>query len=192
MSHHTRNNQGYLAGKLLLATPDMRDPRFARSVVLLCQHNVQGAMGIIINKPLPKLPFKQVMQQFNLRITQNTPNHVMHFGGPVETSRGFVLHGDDYSSQHTETISSKVNVTATIDVIRHIASGDGPQQCLMALGYASWSGGQLEQELQVNAWLVTHSTTALLFDMPSDERWDKAYQQLGLNPAQFISHAGSA
>ena len=186
------SSEGYLAGKLLLASPNMADGRFRQSVILLCQHNAEGAMGIILNKPLPNMHIGELIKQFDLETDSITGAEPIYFGGPVETVRGFVLHTDEYASPETQSIFPHVNLTATFDVVRHIAGNTGPRKCLMALGYAGWDSGQLERELQENAWLVAEGSEALLFDAPVDARWHLGYASVGLEPARFTEASGSA
>ncbi len=186
------SSEGYLAGKILLASPNMTDGRFRQAVILLCQHNAEGAMGIILNKPLPNMQVGELIKQFDLETDSITGAEPIYFGGPVESVRGFVLHTDEYVSPETQSIFPHVNLTATIDVVRHIAGNTGPRKRLMALGYAGWDSGQLERELQENAWLVAEGSEALLFDVPVDARWHIGYESVGLEPTRFMETSGSA
>ena len=186
------SSEGYLAGRLLLASPNMTDERFRQSVVLLCQHNANGAMGIVLNKPLPNMQVAELIKQFDLETDSVTGAEPIYFGGPVESIRGFVLHTDEYVSPETQSILPHVNLTATIDVVRHIAGNTGPRKRLMALGYASWEGGQLERELEENAWVVAEGSEAVLFDVPVEARWHFGYESVGLEPSRLSQTSGSA
>lgn len=188
----TSSAQGYLEGRILLASPAMRDARFHESVILLCRHNAEGAKGIILNKPLPNLRLGELIQQFDLETDGIIGAEAIYFGGPVETSRGFVLHSDEYTSPETRNILPGVHLTATLDIVRSITDNTGPGKRLIALGYAGWDGGQLEDELRDNAWLVAKGNAELLFDAPVDMRWHLGYESVGIEPARFTDVSGSA
>jgi putative transcriptional regulator len=191
---------GYLEGQLLIASPAMEDPRFARSVVYLCAHNADGAMGIVINQPAPNLSFLKLLQQLNIvedRSMILAPPHVMgmavHFGGPVEKSRGFVLHSSDYFvSNSTLSVGGGVCLTATIDILKALAAGAGPARALMALGYAGWGAGQLESEITANGWLNCDADPDIVFNIDADAKYDRAFAKIGVDPAFLVSEAGHA
>ncbi|RYH01392.1 DUF179 domain-containing protein [Salipiger sp. IMCC34102] len=180
-----------LTGRLLIAMPDMDDPRFARSVVFLCEHSDDGAMGLIVNKPLDGVNFAAVLEQ--MEITPGAPRDVaVRFGGPVERQRGFVLHGDDYTSaQSTARIAPGFCLTATRDVLEALGEGAGPASCVLTLGYAGWAEGQLEREIAANGWLVGDADPALVFG-EARAMWSGALARLGINPLLLSAEAGRA
>ncbi|AXT27329.1 YqgE/AlgH family protein [Ruegeria sp. AD91A] len=182
-----------LTGKLLIAMPGMGDPRFDHSVVYMCSHGDDGAMGLIVNKP-SDLRIKTLLGQLN--IACRIPvigERLVHFGGPVEMSRGFVLHGSDYEANlHSMHISEEFSMTATLDVLEDLASGSGPLNSMLTLGYSGWGPGQLEDEIAMNGWLTTEATTKLVFDVPDDEKWEAALATLGVDPLTLSASAGRA
>lgn len=185
--------EGFLEGKLLIAMPGMSDPRFEKSVVFMCAHSSQGAMGIIINKPVEGLGFRDLMQKLEIRVTSNLPGGAVLYGGPMQTSRGFVLHTAEYEGgDSTLPISDDVSLTNTIDILKAIASGAGPEKSLLALGYASWGAGQLEQEIQYNGWIHCDADNSLLFDADYDAKWRIALSKLGIDMSGFSAQVGRA
>lgn len=190
----------YLDGQLLVAMPGMMDERFARAVIYLCAHSPEGAMGIILNRPATNVSMPDLLVQLEIlpemdRI--NLPEHVgrmqVLMGGPVETSRGFVLHSPDYHiAQSTLPIDESVCLTATIDILRAIAQGRGPREAILALGYAGWGAGQLELELQANGWLNCPADAELIFSTPADIRYEMALRRIGIEPAMLSMEAGHA
>jgi putative transcriptional regulator len=184
---------GYITGQLLIATPQMDDPRFKKSLIYVCGHDKNGAMGIIINRPMPSPTFPELLFQLGIETLPQYPNTKIYFGGPVEGGRGFVLHSPDYDHEATVQITNNISLTATIDVVRAIAIGKGPTNAIMALGYAGWQAGQLDDELRSNAWLVAPGDTELLFDSDADRKWDQAMASIGIsNAALLISEIGHA
>ena len=182
-----------LTGHLLIAMPGMADPRFARSVVFLCRHSDEGAFGLVINKPLPEMRLSAFLAQFDLACTPSADEGEVHFGGPVETNRGFVLHTADYSSREgTQEVTPGVNLSATLDVLADLAVGEGPRGAIVALGYAGWGPGQLEREIGQNAWLTTLARNDLLFRTPAEGKWAAAVRAMGIDPQLLSSHAGRA
>ncbi len=188
---------GYLDGKLLIAMPGMSDERFAGSVVYLCAHSSDGAMGLIINKPAEKHTFTGLLRQLKvigaepeIRLPERIENIPVLNGGPVEIGRGFVLHSPDYHiDSATLPIAPDVALTATLDILRDLAGGEGPKRAMLALGYAGWSAGQLEAELQANGWLYCDADDELLFATPFARRYTACLKRLGIDPA-FLSAAG--
>ncbi len=143
-----------LVGRLLIAMPDMSDPRFAKTVIYMCAHSDEGCMGLIVNKPQPEVSFKILLEQMDIPVSENGQDVRVHFGGPVDHQRGFVLHSNDYESPNgTLEVDDEFRMTATLDVLEDIAKGEGPQTSMMALGYAGWGPGQLEYEIKQNGWL---------------------------------------
>lgn len=181
-----------LTGKLLLAMPGMGDMRFDHSVVFLCEHSSKGAMGLIVNKPAQDLALGEVLEQLDIEVSAQVRKMPVHFGGPVETSRGFVLHSGEYASQlHSLKIGDSFGMTATQDILEDIGRGVGPAQVLMMLGYAGWGPGQLEQEILANGWLTCDASTDLVFS-DSGEKWQSALKSLGVDPLGLSGTAGRA
>ena len=199
-SNNRPERDGYLDGQLLIAMPAMGDPRFARSVIYMCAHSPEGAMGIIINQRAPNISFTELLSQLNIvppedRIRVPSPLHAMavHLGGPVETGRGFVLHSADYfKAESTLPIDESVCLTATIDILRDIAKGAGPDKALLALGYAGWAPGQLESEIHANGWLNCPADPDLIFDAEVDRKYSRALNRIGIDPLRLVSDAGHA
>ena len=182
-----------LTGKILIAMPGMGDPRFEHSVVFVCSHGKDGAMGLIVNKPTPNVRLADLLEQLEIKATEPTSNLPVHFGGPVERARGFVLHSADYTSNlQTLKISDGFSMTATLDILEDIALGTGPEQSLMMLGYAGWGEGQLEDEIGRNGWLTTEATNELVYDLDDGEKWSAALKLLGIDPLVLSAKAGRA
>lgn len=181
-----------LTGQFLVAMPSMADPRFARTVIYLCAHGPEGAMGLVINKPMPTIRFPDLLEQLGIEAGREAEAMRVHFGGPVESGRGFVLHSADFMREGTMMVDSAVALTATIDVLRAIANGAGPRQHLLALGYAGWGPGQLDVEIQANGWLQVPADAAILFDEDLSTKWERAIAKLGITPAMLSADAGHA
>lgn len=180
----------HLDGKLLIAMPSMGDPRFTKSVIFMCAHSEDGAMGLIVNKPARDLEFRELLEQLNLTPSKGVPEIRVHLGGPVEHGRGFVLHGKDYSSEDsTLDVDDSFSMTATVDILEALSRGEGPNDCLLALGYAGWGPGQLEGEIQANGWLTCDATSELVFSAADGGKWEAALASLGISPS-FLSAAG--
>lgn len=192
--------QGYLDGQCLIAMPQLGGGPFERSVVFLCAHSADGAMGIIVNKPAPNITFVDLLTQLNvidddddIRLPENAMRVPVHSGGPVETGRGFVLHTPDFRLREaTLTTPSDVCLTATVEILRAIARGGGPSQAILALGYAGWAPGQLEQEISDNGWLHCEADHELLFSAELDGKYERAMAKLGFDPRLLSSTAGHA
>jgi putative transcriptional regulator len=192
--------QGYLDGQLLIAMPVMEDERFARAVIYVCAHSSEGAMGIILNRPAGSIDFSELLVQ--LDIIDNTNQIVLPTlaetmkvmrGGPVETGRGFVLHSSDFFIKNaTLPIDDGVCLTATLDILKAIARGDGPRHAILALGYAGWAPGQLETEIQENGWLHCPADAELIFGRDVEEKYERALQKLGIELAMLSNEAGHA
>lgn len=190
------DNNSYLAGKLLLAMPAMGDPRFHRAVIYLCAHDENGAMGLVINHLLPDVEFEDLLEQLgiesNIEVTLGPDEVPVMAGGPVEAARGFLLHSNDFTQPDTIQIDSSCSVTGTIDALKEVATGKGPEQILFILGYAGWGAGQLDREIQDNAWLVVDPDPAIIFHPDAEEKWTLAVKKLGFDPAQLSAEAGRA
>jgi putative transcriptional regulator len=183
---------GYLGGQLLVAMPQMPDPRFARSVVYLCAHTADGAMGLIVNKLIDSLSFPDLLRQLNIDPPDIADRIHVHFGGPVEAARGFVLHSTDYMHDATMVVDDRFALTATIDVLKAIAKGSGPRQRLLALGYAGWAPGQLDQEINSNGWLTVPADPEIVFGDDIGSAWQRAIAGIGVDLSKLASSAGHA
>ena len=185
-------NKGYLAGQLLVAMPSMTDPRFERTVIYVCVHNEDGAMGLVVNRLIDTLTFNELLEQLRLPPPDQGQEILVHFGGPVESGRGFVLHSSDYFREGTVQMGNGVGLTATIDILRDIATGDGPRESLLALGYAGWGAGQLDEEIQENAWLHCPADEELVFDEELGTKWQRAISKIGIDLSLLSGEAGHA
>ncbi|WP_083100543.1 YqgE/AlgH family protein [Pseudophaeobacter leonis] len=183
-----------LTGKLLVAMPGIGDPRFEHSVVFICSHSDEGAMGLIINKVAPEVRLSNLLKQLEIPESEEGPGQrAIRFGGPVETQRGFVLHSQDYESSISSlTVPPSYRMTATLDVLEDIAEGVGPEKMLIMLGYAGWGPGQLEAEIIVNDWLTTESRDALIFETADVDKWSASLGSLGIDPLSLSASAGTA
>jgi putative transcriptional regulator len=196
----TPSGEGYLDGQLLLAMPGMADERFARTVIYLCAHSPEGAMGIVVNKPANDLSFPDLLVQLDIipatdliQLPQRVGAVQVLMGGPVETSRGFVLHSPDFFiDESTLPIDDGVCLTATIDILRAIAKGQGPANAVLALGYAGWGAGQLETEIQQNGWLSCPADASIIFGTAADHRYEMALRRMGVDPGMLSMEAGHA
>jgi len=182
----------YLAGHFLIAMPSMPDPRFSRAVIYLCAHNADGAMGLVVNRLFEQLQFSELMKQLDIDLAPLARDVPVHFGGPVEAGRGFVLHSSDYSGEGTMPIDKDISLTATVDVLKALAEGKGPARCLLVLGYAGWAPGQLDAELQANGWLHAAGDADILFDPALETKWERILAKIGIQPAMLSSEAGHA
>ncbi|MBI3444067.1 MAG: YqgE/AlgH family protein [Magnetospirillum sp.] len=172
--------------------PQMEDPRFSRSVVYLCAHNADGAMGIVVNKLFGGLTFPQLLEQLDIAPSAACDEIRIHFGGPVESGRGFVLHSADYVHENTMLMDGDVALTATVDVLRAMAEGNGPSQSLLALGYAGWGSGQLDSEIRDNAWLTVPADADLLFNRDLEHKYEQAIHKLGVDVGLLSGDVGHA
>ncbi|OSQ40784.1 YqgE/AlgH family protein [Thalassospira mesophila] len=187
------NDGEYLSGKLLVAMPGMRDPRFAQSVVYLCAHNEDGAMGIVVNRLIDSITFPELLEQLGIVRPASTISDIqVHFGGPVESGRGFVLHSNDFHNDATLQVDRDVSVTATVDILENIALDKGPHNSILALGYAGWRSGQLETEIRANGWLHVDADADLLFGTDCEDKWQRAFAKLGFAPELLSGEAGHA
>jgi len=184
--------QGYLTGQLLVAMPSMADPRFERSVIYVCVHNEDGAMGLVINKLMESLTFNELLEQLEIAPAQTEDEIRIHFGGPVETGRGFVLHSQEYQQDGTVIMEEGVGLTATVDILRDIADGKGPRDHLLALGYAGWGPGQLDGEMQENAWLNVPPDEQLVFGGSLESKWERSLAKIGVDLTLLSGEAGHA
>jgi putative transcriptional regulator len=202
--HHTMSASGTpaasLVGRFLVAAPSMPDERFQKSVVFICKHDDDGALGIIVNNKVDDLPLGQVYKQLGIEAAKTTAETPVLFGGPVETSRGLVLHSADYKRKETLLIEGGMALTPSLEILKDMAEGSGPKQAWLALGHSGWAPGQLDREMQDNAWLVVDANAALVFDADFDAKWQRALDLLGgkggpggkFDLASFSHQAGRA
>jgi putative transcriptional regulator len=182
-----------LTGQLLVAMPQMQDPRFARSVVYMFAHSEEaGAMGLVINKTIDALTLDELFAHLKIEPALTNRPRPVHFGGPVDPARGFVLHSGDYREEATLDIAGDIAVTATLDILRAIGKGEGPSRSLLALGYAGWAPGQLDAEIRANGWLSVAADAGLVFDDDLDDKWTRALGKLGVSPSMLSGDAGHA
>lgn len=190
--------RGFLDGQFLIAMPSMFDANFARTVIFVCAHSEDGAMGFVLNRP-QRLTFPDVLLHLELldpdeviRLPSAAREFQIQAGGPVETGRGFVLHSDDYLSDSSIPVSDDICLTATLDIVKAISRGEGPLKATMLLGYAGWGPGQLENEISSNGWLTCPAREELIFSRELDEKYDRALALMGISPAMLSSDAGHA
>lgn len=182
-----------LTGKLLIAMPGIGDPRFARSLILVCAHEPDYAMGIVLNKPMDDLTLPQLLLQLGIEQDIRVPDRAVLNGGPVGTDRGFVVHSDDFHSEGaTMDIADNICLTATRDVLMALASSDAPRESMMALGYSGWGAGQLETEIAQNSWIIGDLEADLVYSEKHSIKWQRALDNLGIDPARLHSAGGSA
>jgi len=189
-----------LEGKLLISMPTIAEGCFARSVVYICAHSKDGAMGLIVNQAAKNIAFDELLEQLDiedsegcLADTEKLQEHTVHFGGPVETSRGFVLHSPDYfQASSTVQMADGFSLTSTPDVLKAMLTGTGPEHSIVALGYAGWSPGQLENEIKHNGWLHCDADPDLVFGIELEAKYDNALSTLGITSSQLIADAGHA
>ncbi len=181
-----------LAGNVLIAMPSMGDERFERSVIFLCLHNAQGAMGIVLNRPLEQPSFADLLKQLEVAPTPPARSIELTSGGPMDNARGFVLHTDDWTGENSMRVDPGLALTASLDVLKALAEGGGPREGVLALGYAGWGPGQLDQELQSNTWLLAPSDPALLFDADHATKWRRAMAKLKVDPTVLSNVVGHA
>lgn len=189
----TGHDAAFLDGRLLIAMPGMVDLRFARAVVFVCAHSPDGAMGLIVNKPAPELKFSDLLRQLKIDPGAGMNDIRVHFGGPVEHGRGFVLHSADYAVEGASlAVNPAFAMTATIDVLQDMSRGAGPAQAILALGYSGWGPGQLEGEIQANGWLVAPADPELVFGLRDADKWEGALRALSIDPRLLSAEGGRA
>ena len=181
-----------LTGQILIAMPTMGDPRFEKSLVFLCAYSDEGAMGIVVNQGVEEISFPEMLEQLDIEQLSPAEDIKVQYGGPVETSRGFVLHSAEYLHDATLQVTENVALTATLEVLRDIAQHQGPRHKMLALGYAGWGPGQLDSEIQQNAWLTVDPDEELLFGGELEGKWGRALKKLGIDPSMLSGAAGRA
>jgi putative transcriptional regulator len=186
------SDSGYLTNQLLIAMPAMGDPNFSQTVALICDHSARGALGLILNKPLP-MRMGEVFEQLDIVIAGGPmAERPVLRGGPMQTDRGFVVHSAGGQWDSTLKVSDAIHVTTSRDILAAIARGEGPAAAVIALGYAGWDGGQLEDEIRANAWLSAPADSGIIFDMPFESRWQAAARLLGVELSRISSMSGNA
>jgi len=181
-----------LQGKLLVAAPNMGDPRFARSVIYICAHDTHHAMGLIINKTKGAVHLSDMLGQIGIEGTVRVADSPVLDGGPVDIDRGFVLHSPDYTATSSLHLSQTLRMTATKDILESLVSNKAPKKAVLAVGYSGWTDGQLENEIKENAWIIVEADEALIYDPDMDAKWEKALASLGINPAMLSGESGQA
>jgi putative transcriptional regulator len=181
-----------MTGHLLVASPAMPDPRFEKTVIYICNHSADGAMGLVINRPFEGVSFAELMKQLEVTGPLMPIDQPVLYGGPVESERGFVLHSSDYDSEATLDIELGVSLTASFEILRAISIGEGPKDQLLLLGYAGWGAGQLDAELRDNGWLMVPGNIELIFNTPLDDKWERALASLGIDPRMMTGDIGHA
>ena len=190
--HVMTTDTGYLDGHLLVAMPTMRDPPFARTVIYLCAHTADGAMGLVVNKLLDSLTFPDLLEQLGIQTSNMDDEIRVHFGGPVESARGFVLHSTDYMHDASMIVDGNIALTTTVDVLKAMADGMGPHRHLLALGYAGWAPGQLDAEIQANRWLLCPADENLVFGTDVISKWSQAVDKIGIDITKLATESGHA
>ena len=184
---------GFFSGQLLIAMPGIGDPRFERALILICAHDEEHAMGLALNHPVEGLTVPDLLERLGVKATIRLPDDLVLMGGPVERERGFVLHSADYQGENSIDVGGGVSLTATREVLDAMATAEGaPARSLLALGYAGWGAGQLEEEIKQNVWLTCDADDALIFDHDYERKWARALAKLGVDPERLSSVAGSA
>lgn len=184
-------SNAYLTGQILLAMPGMGDPRFERAVIAMCAHDEQGALGIGVGATIDGLTMHELLGQFDID-PGVAPNAPVHFGGPVEPRRGFVIHSSDWGGQDTVDVAGKWSLSGTVDVLRAIADGSGPANWLVALGYAGWGEGQLDEELTRPGWFNVPGDPAIFYQTAAEDRWERSFANAGIDPRMLGVGAGNA
>lgn len=182
----------YFEGQILLAMPAMTDPRFERAVIYICAHNDEGAMGLVINKTLDSIDFRELLGQLDIPAADSARDISVHFGGPVENQRGFVLHSSEYHHAETLMVTEQVGLTANIDILRALGQGEGPERSILALGYAGWGPGQLDSEFHENAWLSVPYDEGLMFEVSEGDKWERAFNSIGVDLSVLSTTSGRA
>jgi putative transcriptional regulator len=182
----------FLTGQLLIAMPAMADPRFAQSVIYLCAHTPEGAMGLVLNRPLKRPSFADLLRQLDVAPLPPARRIRLCAGGPVDNARGFVLHTADWTGEDSLRVDDGLALTASLDVLKAIAEGGGPREGILALGYAGWGPGQLDAEIHQNAWLSVSADETIVFDGDHDTKWRRAFAKLNIDPLLLSDVAGHA
>ena len=182
-----------LDGKLLIAMPGIGDQNFDKSVIYMCSHSEDGAMGIIVNKPSIDLKFSDLFKQLSIAPVGLISSETVHIGGPVEHGRGFILHSSDYVAKDSSlNVTDRISMTASLEILEDISKGKGPSNYLLSLGYSGWGPGQLEAEIQANGWLICETPDEFLFTIHDEEKWDVALRAIGIESGMLSTMGGTA
>ena len=181
-----------LQGQLLIASPHIDDIRFKKSVIMICQHDAQSAMGLVINKQANSLKLGDLYEKLEIGAPSFAVEDPVHIGGPVDSNRGFVLHSQDHMLPDSLAITNEISLTASVEILRDITGGVGPSHTIVSLGCAGWSAGQLDREMSENVWLNLPASTDLVFEHSRETLWQQAFDTIGINPAFFAGDIGSA
>ncbi len=193
MPQNKQNNSNYFTGKLLIATPLLNGSCFEKSVVYLCAHNNTGAMGILVNLTLNNMKYSDLLKEVGIRDSEiNCSELPIYFGGPVEAGKGFILHTNDYHSFSTQLIKDNISLTSTVDILKDMASGRGPNKKIIALGCAGWGPGQIEKEIKENAWITIPANENLVFGENNKYKWQQAIDSLGIDLTMLSHVVGNA
>lgn len=187
----SKEKQGYLQGQILIATPLVHESYFEKSVIYVCSHSSEGAMGVLVNNVMNNITCSDLLDQLNIKdaIRYLPP---IHFGGPVDTTRGFILHTNDYYTNNTLSVNGDISLTATVDILQDIVAGKGPSKSLIALGYARWNAGQLEEEITGNNWFCIPATEELIFGENHGQKWFNSTKALGVDLMKYVTVIGHA
>ena len=188
----TADSINSLQGQLLVASPHIDDPRFKRSVIMMCQHDAQSAMGLVINKQANSLKLGDLYEKLDIGSPRFAVEDPVHIGGPVDSNRGFVLHSQDHMLPDSMAITHEIGLTASVEILRDITGGVGPFHTIVSLGCAGWSAGQLDREMSENVWLNLPASTDLVFEHDRETLWQQAFDAIGIDPAYFAGDAGNA
>lgn len=186
------DDTGYLTGQLLIAMPQLQDTRFERSVIYMCVHNQDGAMGLMVNRLSEEMTFPDLLEQVGVELKSKSVSMPVHVGGPVDTGMGFVLHTSDYEQANTIKVDERISLTHTVEILKDIAEGYGPRQAMLALGYAGWGAGQLDGEIHENSWLNVPADESLIFDDAQQDKWKRSIAKLGFDISLLSGEAGHA
>ena len=194
MNIQTHDNalSGYTTGQFLLAMPHIKDPHLERAIVYVCGHDASGAMGLMINKPFSNLTLKDLLDSLNLPRPHATQDIPIHFGGPQDRGRGFIIHSEDVVHPTTVSLGNTLALTATVDALQSIAAGSGPAQSLLVMGYVGWEEGQLDKELHSAKWLQMQADQDILFHIPIEQKWEAAIETFGIGPECLSEEYGQA
>lgn len=184
--------EDYLTGQLIVAMPGLQDQRFAETVIYICAHSAEGAMGLVVNRALEALTFPDLLEQLGIEPRGFGKQIIIHSGGPVESGRGFVLHSPDYSQETTLRVDQDMALTATVEILKDMADGGGPHRSLLALGYSGWGPEQLDREIKANGWLHVAADNDLIFGSDLDSKWLRAMNKIGIDPRMLSEDAGHA
>ena len=181
-----------LTGKLIISMPSQQDERFYKTVIYMCAHSSEGAMGIIINKKIDYDLYPDLLEQLGIDKPLGNKKLYIRYGGPVETGRGFVLHSDEVIQKETLSIEKGVALTSTSEFFEDLSKGKGPKNSILALGYAGWSPGQIEKEILANSWMTLSTDSNFIFDEEVNNKWSNAFNLLGVDPSKLSNHSGTA